>query len=144
MTNSTRPSRLFGCVCAAVIVAGAVAQVVIPCCKYNYEWPGVTAGDECSGTSTEVCETSSTSCGQSDPLCKYRAAGTRYARCCVYELGPFASFLKDDCGLNPPPGARIGKLPDGSCCWILGEYEYTCENRDFQVGLCTGAHCQHD
>lgn len=143
MNGTVSSSKWFVGVCIAVMVAAAAAQSTLPCCRHNFEWPAVTQ-QPCSGTSTKVCETSSVSCGQSHPLCRYTVANTRPAKCCTYTLGQFATFVHDDCGANPPPGTLVGQLPDGSCCWIAGTFTVTCEDQQFNVKPCAGSRCGHD
>lgn len=121
-------SMLFS-VLGSIVACGAVAQVGAPpiCCAYLYTWPAESQGPQgaCSGNEATVCESSSFVSDGNDPLAMIRSRTFREANCYTYYLGMNQDFLRGDCEVPPEEGAlRIGELPDGTCCWIVGGGPY--------------------
>lgn len=111
------------------------------CCYYKMQWQN--GESSCEGTVTQYCEDSSPNCNPpssgSDYSCMITASPPRYARCYKITLGQGGSFLKGDCNFHPGTGWHIvGRLPDGSCCWMKGYQTWEVEQTlTYQVNICS-------
>jgi len=133
-----------------LLVAGSVLGGAAPsCCKHLWSWPDP---NPCSGQSTVVCESSSTSAGFTDPERRVHH-GIRWAQCHTITLKNDAFFLHAGCSDYPQgPGSvtLIARLPDGTCCFIVAanggpggpgnsyEVESQPRNPQFKVMDCIG------
>ncbi len=141
--GSVMQKTMFFSVLGSIVACGAVAQIGAPptCCSYLYTWPAGSQGSQgaCSGREAEVCESSSFMSNGNDPLAMIRGNTVREANCYRYYLDITQDFLRGDCEVPPEEGAlRIGELPDGTCCWIIGGGPYikTTTSQDYFVMQC--------
>ncbi len=110
-------------------------------CKYLFQWPPggnppPSAGGPCSGSMAMVCETNAESGFSNDPQMR-RRYGWRWANCYVYTLEGDAYFARGECAGGPPAGGtQIAVLPDGRCCWIVGDFDVTPVPQLFQIWNC--------
>lgn len=106
----------------SVIALAAAAQVAVPpCCKYLWEWPAEeNPNGACAGNSSYTCQTGTTFVRGDDPLLDAKS-GWIQAQCFRVTLHGDAEFYHVDCADLPPNGIFIGVLPNGQCCYAVGE-----------------------
>lgn len=110
----------------SVIVLAASAQVLLPpCCKYLWEWPSEDNPDgACTGSATTSCQTGSQNVWGEDPMSRQKGPYVD-AQCFSVVLYGTAQFARQDCSEPEPAHSKfIGVLPNGQCCYAIGDAFY--------------------
>lgn len=133
MKNATRLTSILVFLMATCGVATTAIGTIGVCCKNVYYFVE-PPGEECSGTSTTVCDDYSTS----DPNGK-RSTGMRTAVCTTYTTSSFARLPCDSA--MPVEWVKLpGQGPGGYCCYaylpVRDSYDLT-----YQVMNCVGQPC---
>lgn len=120
-----------------MMVLGGAASACA-CCTYKLNWSQDPA--PCSGLWTQYCEESSPSCTQDankpDVSCMITGP-TRKAQCYTITGGILIEFCKCACNQYPGPGwILVGKLPDGSCCFVKNYTHIEPTVLEFEVNTC--------
>jgi hypothetical protein len=127
-------------VLSVLLAAAGGAASAYACCAYKLSWSGDPA--PCSGEWTSFCETSSPACTPSaanpDVTCQITGLQVRRAKCYRISGGSFTEWCR--CACNQSPGdywVLVGKLPDGSCCWVKNYTEWReTHEENFNVNVC--------
>lgn len=123
MIRNMRLQKAVNIASLSAFVSAAAAQVtpVIMCCVYNFTFIPLPLDPTPCGMGSQrtlSCETSTTT--TSNPNDMKIFAGTRNARCKLFDIGANGYWVNIICGTTPPPGAAfVGRLPDGSCCYAV-------------------------
>jgi hypothetical protein len=101
------------------VVSLAASGAAGVCCLIEYAWPAGEQGPDgpCSGSKAVICESGIKPSKENSEARKPMVA--RQAVCYEWTLTGSAVFVQALCNVPPAGGKLVGRLPNGSCCFVI-------------------------
>jgi hypothetical protein len=126
-----------------VVVSLAASGAAGVCCLIEFTWPAGEQGPDgpCSGSKAVICE-AGIKPSKDNPEAR-KPLVHRQAVCYEWTLTGSAVFVQALCNVPPAGGKLVGRLPNGSCCFVVstGPVEPQAFARSTWITPCEGLIC---